>query len=223
MAKMIPALALAGGILLSMGWSVSPSMAAACGVEQAANAALQRRLAVIDAAKVNPSEFFQGANSCIDAGLLQSFDLSAVIPDLAGFLSGGIQNIAQNAINQAKQKVCEVINEQISKVIGKINDATSQFSQGLSGELAGLLGSSFNITPPSTPGYGQYNLASLGDGFNFNGLGDAVTQVGTSMPATVSPGGSSAISTISTPETPAPTTVVPRSGSNGGATWLSDQ
>lgn len=215
-------LVLAGGVVVSLALGAgSEAQAATCGVEQAANAALQRRLAVIDAAKVNPSEFFTGANSCIDANLLKSFDLSAMIPDLAGFLSGGIQNIAQQAINAAKQKACEVLNEQINGVIGKINDTTSSFNSGLSGELSGILGSSFSITKPNTSGYGSYDLSSLGNDFNFDGLSNAVNQVGTNIPTTFSEGSSSAISTLGS-SSQAPATTGGSNTSSGGASWLSD-
>lgn len=199
--------------------SASPSIAKSgsggCGVEQAAQAALQRRLAVIDAAKVNPSDFFTGSNSCISADLLKSFDLSTLIPDLAGFLSGGVQQLAQQAINAAKQQACQVLNDQISGVIGKINGATSSFNGGLSGDLAGILGKSLPIGKPSTPGYGSYKFSSLGNGFNFDGLQGAVSNVGTRMNVTA--GSSSVIETFSAPSA-AP--VASEASSSAGASWL---
>lgn len=209
---------LGAGLLLSAVFA-SESSAATCGVEQAAQAALQRRLAVIDAAKVNPSEFFTGANSCISPDLLKSFDLSQMIPDLAGFLSGGIQNIAQQAINAAKQQVCEVLNEQINSVIGKINDTTSSFNSGLSGDLAGILGSSFSINAPSTSGYGSYNLSSLGNNFDFNGLSNAVNNVGTNVQSTVSEGASSVVTTFDNLPS---TTTTQTPNASGGASWLAN-
>ncbi|WP_234625015.1 hypothetical protein RMS29_027685 (plasmid) [Agrobacterium rosae] len=226
---------LGGGLLFAAAFGgASESFAAACGVEQAAQAALQRRLAVIDAAKVNPSEFFTGANSCISPDLLKSFDLSAMIPDLAGFLSGGIQGIAQQAINQAKQKACDILNEQVNGVIGKINDTTSSFNSGLTGDLAGILGSSFSISAPSGANYGSYDLSSLGDGFDFNGLQGAVNNVGSSINTTVSEGASSVVTTMdnaaqsagsaaSAVEAEIPNvTVTPNNGTSGGASWLKD-
>ncbi len=216
---------LGGGLLIAAAFGgVSETKAATCGVEQAAQAALQRRLAVIDAAKVNPSEFFTGANSCISPDLLKSFDLSALIPDLAGFLTGGIQQIAQQALNQAKQKACDILNEQINSVIGKINDTTSSFNSGLTGDLAGILGSPFSITTPSNPNYGSYDLSSLGDTFDFDGLQGAVTNVGSSINTTVSEGASSVVTTLDSGTqnvNDAATTVTPDT-SSGGASWLKD-
>lgn len=127
-----------------------------CAVQQSANAALKRRLAIIDAAKVNPSDFFSGTNSCISNDLLKSFDMSNLIPDLAGFMQGGFQGAAQNVLNQAKQKACDTLNEQMDKVIGNIN-GTSKI-----GELQGLLGGSdFPISKPSYPNFGKYNFSSV--------------------------------------------------------------
>lgn len=129
-----------------------------CAVQQAANEALKRRLAIIDAAKVNPSDFFSGNNSCISDDLLKSLDMSNLIPDLAGFMQNGFQSAAQNILNQAKQKACETLNDQMDKVIGNIN-GTSKI-----GELQGLLGGNeFQITKPSYPSFGKYSLGSIFD------------------------------------------------------------
>jgi len=127
-----------------------------CAVQQAANEALKRRLAIIDAAKVNPSDFFSGNNSCISNDLLKSLDMSNLIPDLAGFMQNGFQSSAQNILNQAKQKACETLNDQMDKVIGNIN-GTSKI-----GELQGLLGGNeFQISKPSYPSFGKYSLGSI--------------------------------------------------------------
>lgn len=127
-----------------------------CAVQQAANEALKRRLAIIDAAKVNPSDFFSGNNSCISNDLLKSLDMSNLIPDLAGFMQNGFQSAAQNILNQAKQKACETLNDQMDKVIGNIN-GTSKI-----GELQGLLGGNeFQISKPSYPSFGKYSLGSI--------------------------------------------------------------
>ena len=44
--------------------------AGGCGITQAADAAVQRQIALLDAAKVDSSEFFNGANSCLGSNLL---------------------------------------------------------------------------------------------------------------------------------------------------------
>ena len=62
---------LAGGLALA---GAAPAAAQTSGnnclVRQAADAAVQRQIALIDAAKVNPSSFFNGPNSCIAGDLL---------------------------------------------------------------------------------------------------------------------------------------------------------
>ncbi len=101
---------LAGGLALA---GAAPAQAQSTGnnclVRQAADAAVQRQIALIDAAKVNPSAFFNGPNSCIAGDLLKRFDLSNLIPDLSGFLTGAATSLVQSVIDQAKRQVCQIL------------------------------------------------------------------------------------------------------------------
>lgn len=134
-----------------------------CLVTQAADQAVQRRIAMIDAAKVNPQDFFKGENSCISPQLMQSFDLSRFIPDLAGFLTGGIESLVSSVLSQAKQQVCNVLNEQMNSLLGNLNGAGACFQSGLSADMASVLGGFSSIgSPNSSCGVGQYNVGGLG-------------------------------------------------------------
>ena len=132
--------------------------AVGCVVEQSAQAALQRQLAIIDASKTNVSSFFSGPNSCISSGLLSSFDLSNLIPDLAGFLQNGLTNLYRTALDQAKQQVCRVVNGQIQQVVGQINSASNGYRSMLGGDLSSLMGGSNISLPTGNPNFGNYNL-----------------------------------------------------------------
>lgn len=91
-----------------------------CPVEAAADAALQRQVALLDAVKVDPAEFFNGARSCIDQSLLRNFDLSMAIPDPMGLLQSIAQSIGNNVLDAAKQKACDVLNEQLGGAVGQM-------------------------------------------------------------------------------------------------------
>lgn len=149
-----------------------------CSIKQAAQTALQRRIALIDAAKVNPNEFFSGSNSCINTSLLSSFDLSKFVPDLANFLSSSVTEVGKQALNMAKQQVCQVLNQQLNQVVNNINSTLSGFSSQLGSELSGLMGGG-SINLPNTSGIGQYKFSppnNYGDIFSmFNGNSSPTT------------------------------------------------
>ena len=136
-----------------------PAAAADCIVQQSAQAALQRQLAIIDASKTNVSSFFTGPSSCVSSNLLGSFDLSQLIPDLAGLLQNGLTNLYRSALDQAKQQVCQIANGQIQDVVGRINSATGGFQTALGGNLAGLMGTSTISLPSGVPNFGNYNMS----------------------------------------------------------------
>ena len=143
--------------------SVSPTSAEDCAIKQAADLAVQKQITLIDAAKVNPSEFFNGANSCISTDILKSMDLSKLIPDLSGLLTSASQDLVNNLINKAKEKVCSKLNEQLNDVIGKINSKLGDFESKIDSKLAGLLnGSITTISTPNVSGIGQYDLTGIG-------------------------------------------------------------
>lgn len=151
-----------GSILLL--WSLAPGQAATSGsandclVTQASDAAIQRQISMIDAAKVNPSDFFSGASSCISPQLLQSFDLSRFIPDLASFLSGGVDGLLQNILSQVKNQVCSVLNQQLGNLVQKLNLSSLNFEGTLSSQMRSILGGSRSTTVPSWSG--QYSFPS---------------------------------------------------------------
>lgn len=129
-----------------------------CLVRQAADAAVQRQIALIDAAKVNPSSFFNGPNSCIAGDLLKRFDLSNLIPDLSGFLTGAATSLVQSVIDQAKRQVCQILDNQLRETIGSINQQMGGYQNSLSGDLFRQLNGSISpISLPSITGIGSYN------------------------------------------------------------------
>lgn len=147
------------GSSIEYGFSQETQGGANCEIEAAADAALQQQIALIDAAKVNVPDFFSGSNSCINENLLKSFDLSSMIPDLAGFMQGGAQNIAQDLINQAKHQVCKVLNDQLEKTILKMRQAVGHVNDNVGDELAAMLGGTTSgLKVPSIKGIGQYDF-----------------------------------------------------------------
>ena len=144
--------------------------AGGCGITQAADAAVQRQIALLDAAKVDSSEFFNGANSCLGSNLLDSLDLSNLIPTSFDFLGGAADQLINGLIQKAQQQVCQVLNDQLQKVVGKINNNMYQFDSVMGGQMNELLGGSGNsvteLKLPSIPGIGKYDftLASMSTG-----------------------------------------------------------
>lgn len=112
---------------------------AQCIVEEAAQAALDREIALIEALATDVDEIFNGPNGCIDASIFQEFDLSIAIPDLAGMLTSAATNLITDAINAAQTKVCQEINNAIDGTIGEAQTVVNNFSSGLSDELQNAL------------------------------------------------------------------------------------
>ncbi|OCJ11449.1 hypothetical protein A6U87_27280 [Rhizobium sp. AC44/96] len=141
-----------------------------CGITQAADAAVQRQIALLDAAKVDSSEFFNGANSCLGSNLLDSLDLSNLIPTSFDFLGGAADSLINGLMQKAQQQVCQVLNDQLQKVVGKINTNMFQFDSVMGGQMNELLGGSGNsvteLKMPNIPGIGKYDftLASVSTG-----------------------------------------------------------
>ncbi|MCJ2029497.1 hypothetical protein MKK50_08800 [Methylobacterium sp. J-043] len=129
-----------------------------CLVRQAADAAVQRQIALIDAAKVNPSSFFNGPNSCIAGDLLRRFDLSNLIPDLSGFLTSGATSLISSVIDAAKRQVCQILDDQLRDTIRSINRQMGGYQNSLSGDLFRQLNGSISpIAIPNINGIGSYN------------------------------------------------------------------
>ncbi|MGN8096815.1 hypothetical protein [Methylobacterium sp. 22177] len=130
-----------------------------CLIKQAADAAVQRQITLIDAAKVNPSEFFNGSDSCVAVNLLKRFDLSSLIPDLSGFLTSQAQNLIQQAIDAAKNQVCRILDKQFEKVIDSINQKMASFQSSITRDLFGALNGSVSpVMMPNIPDLGRYKF-----------------------------------------------------------------
>ncbi|MCV9909566.1 hypothetical protein OIV19_18355 [Brucella sp. HL-2] len=181
---------------------------ASCGVEAAADAALQQQIALIDAAKVNVPDFFSGPNSCINTNLLQSFNLSNMIPDLAGFFQGNVQGITQNLLNQAKQQVCKLLDDQLQKTLGNMQQAVGKVNSSVGTDLASLLGGATSgLNMPKIDGIGKYDFSGS-NGINYD------NSVKIPVPQFTLGGGSSSQSQGTNSYTP-PT-------SSGGSTVIDD-
>ena len=206
--SMRPILALAvvlGGLSLA-----SPSAQAQtqnCLVRQAADAAIQRQIALIDAAKVNPSSFFNGANSCIAADLLKRFDLSNLIPDASGFLTSGVQSLISSVMDAAKRQVCQILDNQLRSTISSINSSMGGFQNSLSGDLFRQLNGSISpITIPNITGIGTYTYTQ------HNAFGSALNLAAAPTTLTTTP-----TTTTTTTDVPAATTVAPNTSPAGSS------
>jgi hypothetical protein len=206
--SMRPILALAvvlGGLSLA-----SPSAQAQtqnCLVRQAADAAIQRQIALIDAAKVNPSSFFNGANSCIAADLLKRFDLSNLIPDASGFLTSGVQSLISSVMDAAKRQVCQILDNQLRSTISSINSSMGGFQNSLSGDLFRQLNGSISpITIPNITGIGTYTYTQN------NAFGSALNLAAAPTTLTTTP-----TTTTTTTDVPAATTVAPNTSPAGSS------
>ncbi|GJE67668.1 hypothetical protein LNAOJCKE_4900 [Methylorubrum aminovorans] len=173
-----------------------------CIVRQAADAAVQRQIALIDAAKVNPSAFFNGPNSCIPGDLLKRFDLSNFIPDLSGFLASGAQNLIGSVIDAAKRQVCQILDDQLRDTIRSINRQMGSFQTSVSGDLFRQLNGSISpISLPNITGLGSYNHVqntAFGSALTLNQAPQSASPV-VVQEDSASP---NAIPGISTPSTP---------------------
>jgi hypothetical protein len=154
------------GIIFSVGLTTPSSSyaqaASGCGINQAADAAVQKQIAMLDAAKVNASEFFNGVSSCLGSGLLNNLDLSRLIPTSFDFVGQAGEQIIQSVMSKAQQQVCEVVNKQLQKVVGKINEQLGKFESLLGGQLNDLLGGNSSsisaIKIPDIRGIGEVSF-----------------------------------------------------------------
>lgn len=126
-------------IAMAVSFLAAPATAT-CLVEDAAKAALERELALIEAMAIDPADSFSaGSNSCISTDILSSFDLSSLIPDLSGMLSGFAFDSIDGIIAQAQQQACRAIDDAISDSIGQATSAVTSFNSTLSGDLQNIL------------------------------------------------------------------------------------
>lgn len=124
---------------LVMASVASAATAEDCLVEEAAQAALNREIALIKATATDVDETFNGTDGCIDSSIFDDFDLSSLIPDLAGMLTSLSTSFITDAISSAKSKLCKAVNDQISDTVGSAKSAVTDFDSGLSSELKDAL------------------------------------------------------------------------------------
>lgn len=199
-----------GAVSLIAALSVAPQAqaqtASGCLVTQASQAALQRRLAEIDGLKTNVNSFFSGAGACITNGLLNNFDMSSLIPDPSGLMSSGIQTLARQAIDAAKQQACTIVQNGIQNAVGRLNTELDQYTSGSGSKISAILGSNAAVTIPNIAGFGSYTFTTP----TIQDVASA-TAATVSQSAGVSSGVSSAASGISSAIRSAP--------SSGGTTY----
>jgi len=110
-----------------------------CLVRDAANAALRRELELIEALAVDPADSFRGPDSCVNMDILNSLDLSTLIPDLSGLLSSFSMDAINGIIADAQAQVCRQIQDTIEGAVGDATSAVTSFNSGLSDELNNVL------------------------------------------------------------------------------------
>lgn len=131
----------AGGIASIAG---SAFAAEDCLVTEAAQAALDRQMAIIESSAVDVEDIFSGPDSCINPDIMNSFDLSGLILDPLSWVSGSVTDAISGAITDAKQQVCQAIQDQIDDTVGNVNGAITDHSSSLSSELDGILQSGWD-------------------------------------------------------------------------------
>lgn len=124
---------------LALSAALAGPVAAQCLVQDAAQAALERELALIEALAVDPADSFRGPDSCVNMDMLSSLDLSTLIPDLSGLLTSFSFDAINGLISDAQTQVCRQINDAISGSIDDATAAVTQFNSGLTSELSGVL------------------------------------------------------------------------------------
>lgn len=126
-------------LIVGLVFVATSAVAQDCIVEEAAQAALDRQVAIIESAAVDVEDIFSGPDSCINPNLLDSFDLSNLIIDPMSWISGSITDAIADAIADAKTQVCQAIQDQIDDTIGSVTGAIDDHSSTLTSELDGIL------------------------------------------------------------------------------------
>ena len=132
------------GIVAAGSLSLAWPAAAQCLVQDAAQAALERELELIEALAVDPADSFKGPDGCVNMDILTSFDLSTLIPDLTGLLTDFSFDAINGIIADAQTKVCREIRSAIDGSIGEATSAVTSFNSGLSDELNAALTSGWS-------------------------------------------------------------------------------
>jgi hypothetical protein len=71
--------------------------------------------------------------------ILNSLDLSTLIPDLSGLLSSFSMDAINGIITDAQAQVCRQIQDTIDSALGDATSAVISFNSGLSDELNNVL------------------------------------------------------------------------------------
>lgn len=124
---------------LALSVALAGPVAAQCLVQDAAQASLERELALIEALAVDPADSFRGPDSCVNMDMLSSLDLSNLIPDLSGLITSFSFDAINGLISDAQAQVCRQINDAISGSISDATAAVTNFNSGLTDELSGVL------------------------------------------------------------------------------------
>ena len=114
-------------------------LAAQCLVQDAAQAALERELELIEALAVDPADSFRGPDSCVNMDMLTSLDLSILIPDLTGFITSFSFDAINSLIADAQGQVCRQIQDAMDSAVGDATSAVTNFNSGLTDELSLVL------------------------------------------------------------------------------------
>ena len=114
-------------------------LAAQCLVQDAAQAALERELKLIEALAVDPADSFRGPDSCVNMDMLTSLDLSVLIPDLTGSITSFSFDAINGLIADAQAQVCRQIQDAIDGAVGDATSAVANFNSGLTDELSSVL------------------------------------------------------------------------------------
>ncbi len=148
-----------------------------CDIGTAADFAIQSNLMMLNATTIDPGKYFApgGADSCISSAMLQSFDLSNLIPDFASMITGAIDSAITGAINGAITQVCNAANNALNSTVGNLNTAIGNINNMLNvdAKFANILSSelTFNTFGTSTySGTGTYGASgSTGNAFGVTG------------------------------------------------------
>lgn len=164
-----------------------------CDVAKAADFAVQSHLQMVNSAAINPGKYFVpgGEGSCISPVMLQSFDLSNLIPDIMSLITGALESAINNVIRGAMRAVCNAANDAVQGTVGQLNTAIGQMNNMLNSDqnFKNLVGSGLGYdliggTYPAGTTYGVnpggFNSAfGIGSGSSGSGTG---TGTGTVTP-----------------------------------------
>lgn len=128
---------LTAAVIGSLCWTGAAN--AQCVVQDAAQAALERELELIEALATDPADSFRGDSSCVNMDILSSLDLSTMIPDLAGLLDLSSLTDISGLLSGAQSQVCRAIQDAIDDNVSEATSAVTNYNSGLTDELNSVL------------------------------------------------------------------------------------